>query len=101
MSPEQEGLGSRQIISRIVLVCMWLSLPISLVMNMPEKVIVTIIIFIGFFLFSHSCLAYIYNDLVVNKKNWQAYLLIVLFGPVEIDRLKKISRQKSLDAVTD
>ncbi len=94
MSANTQGLNLNQIISRLILAIIWLSLPIGFFLGLPEKIIVPVIIFTGFTFFSHSCLAYIFADMIVDKKRWRGYLQILLFGPTEIDRLKKINKTK-------
>ena len=94
MSTNNKELCSKQIISRLVLGSIWLSLPISILLGAPERFTICIIIFTGFILFSHSCLAYIHQDLIIDEKRWHGYFLILIFGPVETERLRKISKTK-------
>lgn len=92
MLSNNQSLGLRQIVSRSILGLIWLSLPISFIFHLSEKVIVCVIIFIGFILFSHSCLTYIHNELIPKKNRWRGYILMLLFGPIEADRLIKINK---------
>lgn len=78
-------------VSRLMQVAIWLSLPLALLIGASEKITVSVAIFTGFIAFSHICLIFINRDLVNSSNKWQGYLLILLFGPIETDRLKKMT----------
>ncbi len=98
-----------QLISRLIIILIWISLPLLLLFNAPIKFVVFITIVWLFMLYSHICNALIHRHLIPLSAPrpaswpalwpafWTATLKILIFGPLEIDHLKK-QQQKSLIA---
>lgn len=86
------------LVSRIIIAMLWLSLPLCWLLDAPSKYTVSLTLVMGFIIYSQTCQAIIYRDLPDRNKRWPGLLAIVVFGPLEIQRLKQ--QQKTQQAET-
>lgn len=93
--------ATKHVISGLVLGLIWLAVPVTLLAGASEKTTVTIVILAGSVLFFHACLTYINKDLITSERRWQLLLLMLLFGPIEIDYLNQTLLKTSPDTQRD
>jgi uncharacterized protein YhhL (DUF1145 family) len=81
-----------QRISRAIIIIMWISLPLMLLFHAPLKFVVFITVIWFFTLYSHICQAFIHRDLIGHQQPRLAVFKILVFGPIEIEHLKKLQQ---------
>ena len=93
LTPEKNiGFHIKQTLSRTIMSVIWLCIPFVLIFDVPEKITVCVFIITGFTFFSHCSLTYIFKDLVESDKKLSGYLLLLIFGPIQSDRLLKFQK---------
>jgi uncharacterized protein YhhL (DUF1145 family) len=76
-----------RIMSRIIIILLFLSLPLCFIFSAPSKYTVSLMLIIGFCIYSHTSHAIIYKHLVDKEHIWFGVVKILMFGPLEIKYL--------------
>lgn len=80
------------LIIRITFCLIWLGIPIGLIVGIGDEYLVTLFIFCAYMLFTHTMLAIMFRQLW-QPYQWRRVMPVLLFGSVEINRLRRQSKK--------
>lgn len=85
------------LVSRIIIACTWLALPLSLLIDIPPRLFASLTVFLCFMFISQALQAITIRHLIDHKHVIKDIIMIILFGPLETQRLRQRHKNDSLE----